>query len=347
MPNNTRVSQLSYIWINLTSKCNNRCFYCYDAGHSVSEINTNTVIKILDLISELKLKQLILIGGEPTIHSNFLDILRLCSEKVKKPTIITNGFRFADELFCQEVCQIGVTGVLFSVLGPSATIHDAGTKRQGSFDQIVKGIENLRHLIDIDKIRTITTITKRNLIHLKEIIDLNISFGLKRTIFNLCTPSILEKELDLCLNPTEYSAIIEDLYLYSKKNNHFIEIGTNVPKCLFKKELIENLISSGVIRFSPCQLYRSSGIQFLSDGSVTPCTHLYDEVLGNPIERGFSISEFMDWLNYSTPKDFRENMWRYPSEECKRCKEWGNCTGGCPLMWSKHNPTEFLQAILQ
>jgi len=338
-------AMLNYVWINLTSLCNHQCKYCYDSGNANTEISVETYIKILELVQNANLKSIILIGGEPTLHTKFLKLQKLCAEMVLPPVVITNGTRFADPKFCEAVAHNGVSRVLFSILGPNAELHDQVTLRKGSFDRVIAGIKNLQHSIHVSRISTITTITSVNRHHLTQVIDLGIQLGLQRTIFNLCTPSIIATKAGMSLNPREYAEAIQTAYLYAKSLNHPIEIGTNAARCIFDEDLAAEMIANKVIRTSPCQLYRGTGVQFLSDGSVTPCTHVYDQILGNPIQMGLSLDEFVNWLNTGTPSQFRKNMWRYPSGSCKKCSKWGDCAGGCPLMWSVHDPKIYLHEI--
>ena len=343
--NRQTAATLNYIWINLTSKCNHRCRYCYDSGHVNAEITLEVYRKILSLVKDANLKGVIFIGGEPTLHSRFLDLQRLCTDTIIPPVIITNGSRFIDADFCEAVVRNGVSRVLFSVLGPNAELQDQVTLRNGSFDRVIRGVETLKKHTPVSRIGTITTITSVNRHHLTRVIDLGINLGLRQTIFNLCTPSIVATKTGMALSPKEYAEAIQEVYVYAKARNHAIEIGTNAAKCIFDEELSAEMIAKKVIRTGPCQLYRGTGVQFLSDGSITPCTHVYDQILGNPIEMGLSLDEFVDWLNTGTPRQFRDNMWRYPTESCKECSKWGECTGGCPLMWSIHDPHIYLHQI--
>ncbi len=94
--------------IMLTDVCNLRCPYCFAnefVNHSVNEISMENFKKALDFVAtegnpEAKLG---LIGGEPTLHSNFREILRLLinDNRFENVVLFTNGVRmdeFVDEL---------------------------------------------------------------------------------------------------------------------------------------------------------------------------------------------------------------------------------------------------------
>ena len=85
-----------YINIELTHQCNFNCWYCYDDHNK----NNNTYISIpkLKILFELlkysnKTVHVDLLGGEPTLHPEFFEILDLLNnyEHIKKVRITTNG----------------------------------------------------------------------------------------------------------------------------------------------------------------------------------------------------------------------------------------------------------------
>lgn len=75
------------IYINITDKCNYQCYYCYNLNKNYNrqdkEINVNDVIFFLKRFSQSnpnKKIQITLIGGEPTRHTNFLNLCKEISQ---------------------------------------------------------------------------------------------------------------------------------------------------------------------------------------------------------------------------------------------------------------------------
>lgn len=340
-----KTSELTHIWVDITSKCNNRCGYCYDMGNANRDVSIQELQKIFNLIKDLSVPNVILIGGEPTLHKDFIEILRIANS-VSNPSIITNGTRFADKKFCQAVCEVGVGGVMFSLTSPIESHHDAITCRQGSYQELLCGIRNILEYLPASKVRTSTTITENNLTELNQVIDLDISLGIHRSIFNVCVPSICDPSGSACVDFRKLAKAIENLYSYSKEKGQSIKIATNLPFCIFSVDVRTELRNQAIVFTEPCQLYRGSGYEFLSDGSIVPCTHLHDCVLGNPIEAQMSGKEFMSFINSDRFIEFRRNIWRYPSEKCRECLEWEHCVGGCPLLWNVFNPDDVLSPVL-
>jgi len=340
-----KVYRLTHVWVDITAKCNNRCPYCYDMGNGNDDVDLEQLKKIFSLIGELHVPNVTLIGGEPTMHKDFFQILEIAN-RVSNPAIVTNGTMFAKSEFSKRVADTGIRGVLFSLTSPFENVHDETTRRKGSFKEVLKGIENALSDLSHDCVRTSTTITKYNFNDLLKIMDMNKCMGIHTTIFNACVPSINDKEGDSCLHPIDLAKAIENVYVYGKQINQTIRIATNLPYCLFSTELRESIRNDHVIVTSPCQVYRGSGYEFLSTGEIIPCTHLHDCVLGNPISDEMDGEEFIRFINSPKLIDARKGMWRYPSQECKKCTEWGQCVGGCPIMWSAFEPNECLKAIM-
>lgn len=92
--------------IMMTDVCNLKCPYCFAnefVNHSVNEISMENFKKALDFIATEPNTKLGLIGGEPTLHSQFKEILQLLIEdkRFQNVVLFTNGVKvdeFANEL---------------------------------------------------------------------------------------------------------------------------------------------------------------------------------------------------------------------------------------------------------
>lgn len=88
--------------IALTTDCNLRCPYCF-AGEfthqeTCEEISFENFLLAKKFILESGIRGFGLIGGEPTLHSRFKDILRNCIDdnNVEKVVVYTNGLKIRD-----------------------------------------------------------------------------------------------------------------------------------------------------------------------------------------------------------------------------------------------------------
>ena len=84
-------------------------------------------------------------GGEPTIHPDFFKIISFIRKKI--PQIIieldTNGRRFFYPSFVKKLLRFGGINICTSLHGFDAKTHDAVTRTPGSFEQTIKGLDNI------------------------------------------------------------------------------------------------------------------------------------------------------------------------------------------------------------
>ena len=83
-------------WVRLTFECNDRCVFCLDAHTHDGTIRDREEIKAQILDGRRRgATRLILSGGEPTIHPNFVDFVRLGRRAgYRKIQTVTNGRMF-------------------------------------------------------------------------------------------------------------------------------------------------------------------------------------------------------------------------------------------------------------
>ena len=87
-------NKLSTVGIEITNLCNLNCIHCYQG--EISKINHMTLKQIehvIDKVIECKPLYIVLSGGEPFLHPNIDEILKLLGEKYKNDIffIATNG----------------------------------------------------------------------------------------------------------------------------------------------------------------------------------------------------------------------------------------------------------------
>src|SRR3984957_6886968 len=84
-------------WVRLTFDCNDHCVFCLDAHTHNGEMRSRDEVKEQILDGRRKgATRLILSGGEPTIHPNYVDFVRLGRlAGYSKIQTVTNGRLFA------------------------------------------------------------------------------------------------------------------------------------------------------------------------------------------------------------------------------------------------------------
>jgi MoaA/NifB/PqqE/SkfB family radical SAM enzyme len=143
-------------WVRLTYDCNNRCVFCLDSDTHDGEMRDREDVKRQILDGRRKgAERLILSGGEPTMHPDYVAFIKLGAlAGYRKIQTVTNGRMFMYEPFLKRCLDAGLSEITFSLHGPNARIHDALVGVKGAFDEEVRGLENAfadgRPIINVD-----------------------------------------------------------------------------------------------------------------------------------------------------------------------------------------------------
>jgi MoaA/NifB/PqqE/SkfB family radical SAM enzyme len=167
-------------WVRLTYDCNNHCTFCLD-----TLAHNGTMRGIMDVkvqIVEGRKKgaaRLILSGGEPTMHPNFLDFVKL-GKRAGYPKVqtVTNGRMFAYPEFLETAADNGLDEITFSLHGHTPKLHDALVGTPGAFVQETAGLKAAlasdRFIVNVDIV-----INKQNVKHLPEMLETFIGWGVQ------------------------------------------------------------------------------------------------------------------------------------------------------------------------
>ena len=136
-----REHQLMTVCLELTYRCNERCVHCYidDPTKESLELKFEDYKKVLDELREMGCMSILLTGGEPTLHKDFLRIARYAKQLGIIVDIYTNGLVFSEELL-DELVELKPNSVSFSLYGSRAEVHDAVTLIPGSFEKSLKSM---------------------------------------------------------------------------------------------------------------------------------------------------------------------------------------------------------------
>jgi len=131
--------------LKLGFKCNNNCLSCPQAHRRhLGDLSTAQAKELI--LAGLKdgAWELVLTGGEPTVRSDFFELVGFAREKgYKRVQLQTNGRMLSYKSFAGQAVEAGVTDFCFGLHSDSAEVHDALTRSAGSFEQCVQGIKNL------------------------------------------------------------------------------------------------------------------------------------------------------------------------------------------------------------
>lgn len=346
------IENFNTVWIPLTYDCNNLCKWCYAGSNIIQEkreaISLEKALGVVDFLSDLNIKKIIYIGGEPTKYDHLEEVLERTRDRKIKAGIISNGRKFKDEEYTKKIKNVGVDYVSISLTHSDSEKHDEITQVKGSFHETMRGIDvSCKEGI---RVATNTVISNENYNCLERIVDLFADKPIQEMTFNICGVCISEESNNsYLLNPKEAVKSFEKAYSYAKSKGIRARLVTPMPLCFFDSDLLSELKSKKLVSGGPCQLVYGRNFVIEPDGGIVPCTHLAHYPLLNIFEDNQIISadRFKEQYNSSEglPYLFRKKVKRYPSSKCEEpnCNE--PCSGGCPLFWLKFDPEKEIKGM--
>lgn len=286
----------------ITWKCNSRCRLC-----NIWKLKDKTEIplkKVSEIFSQKTLKKLKLVkisGGEPTLHSNFLDIIKIIKSSLPKTLIVvsTNGFPFqrvkgiiekSIEIDPEIIFSISIDGI--------RKTHDNMRGIENSFSEIMKTIKFLKNIEEKTKnvnLRLSFTISPWNYRDLEKVIflakRLNTYIGIR----------FFQTSKHMYGNNTVLRELYIDKNLIFYVNKTLRKLGLNT----FQKNIVFNLVFK---RKLICTAFTNS-LCITPDAYVKYC--IYSEKL-------FMANKLDELWNSKQSKIIRKKMYN-----CNLC--WTDC----------------------
>lgn len=309
------------IYIKASLACPFHCEYCYEHPFRPDEqnIDYDAVEASIRKIHWEKYKgekdpkgasRVGLHGGEPLFQDKKIveRLLKLCFELDGRSSIQTNGYLIDDDII--GMFKKYKTGVGVSVDGPWPLneLRGIGTPEERK-KQTAKVLDNLYRLRDEDiNASVIAVIHKKNALgDRREALKNWIKELHSRRITGRLNPCCCgNPEIDL--TPEEAADFYSDMYDFLVKNG----IGGWSPF----RDVVNSLKGEGsvVCVFRECDPYHTpSCLPVFDDGGVGVCLRLY--------------TDGKTYLRAPKKSDIRSNV--LTQTDCKGCKWWKHCYGGC------------------
>lgn len=299
----------------------------YQASHSADYMSTyldvNLFKTIIDQGKPLGLEAIKLTGGEPLLHPQIEEILRMISETHNRLIIETNGVLCTQsiaKLISQVSNQVFVS---VSLDGCDSETHDWVRGVPGSFVSALEGIENL--VKAGVKPQIVMALMRKNRDQIESVVQLAEEIGVSSVKFNPIQPIARG---DLFHNNMETLSIHE-----------LVTIGAWVEKSLATRTNLV-LLYTQPMAFKPlsrmfggnssgcgvCGILNILGV--LSDGSYSLCgigESVQDLVFGHAAEN--NLEEV--WRNTPILEELREGFPEKLTGVCKDCLMKAICKGSC------------------
>lgn len=310
--------------INLNDTCNLNCRWCYNQGNSDKIMDFTRFVSFYKRVIKDNLSDIVLIGGEPTIHPRFIDILDVLENK--KISLFTNGIRFSDTDFCRAT-HGHINTVTVSVKGFDPESFSCFTNEVG-YSQFCQAIENLVKC-GVDLHITYNCTQNMTSVMFDKMVAFIRYYKIKEILVHDVRPYITKSGHIIKNNTSiELQSTVEAL---ESRNIHTL-VRVNQPFCYYDQQFIKRHIQSKTL-MSNCAVKKRQGVFIDSDFNLILCNELKSVKLGQ-YEVDFSnYKEMMRIYGREETEKLYRNLSNCPMKKCMQCELWELCGGSCILHW--------------
>jgi radical SAM protein with 4Fe4S-binding SPASM domain len=131
----------AYVVWEITLRCDLACTHCGSrAGPKrPDELTTAEALEVVKQLAAMRVREVVLIGGEAYLHDGFLEITRALKAAGVRPTITTGGRGVTREL-ARAMAEAGIDRVSVSIDGMAAR-HDRMRALKGSFAAAINALD--------------------------------------------------------------------------------------------------------------------------------------------------------------------------------------------------------------
>lgn len=304
------------ISILTTTGCNARCYYCYEKGIAIGNLNQTTANKIIDFIKKRyndKEIHLAWFGGEPLLNNKIIDYI--CDELIKSnikyySSMISNGLLFS-EISAERLKKWNLKKVQITLDGVDEK-YDLVKKFVNVKKAFFLVVKNIHYLLD-NNVSVVIRVNfdPDNLKISEEVIDFVYNeFGIKNKLLSIYCVNIVDDNIKSSFN-------------FSNETNPQLYL----TKKLIDYGYIKNIVSLGIRpKKTYCGIYHNYYVVD-PNGAVFKCEHTckdLSETIGN-VDQEFDKTKISKWLSLSNP-----------FQECDSCVLYPCCQGGCKSLAEKY-----------
>ena len=295
--------------------CNLHCSHCIRSFSNKSDesIDLHSATKVLEEIAKVDSKaQIVLTGGEPTLHKDFYDIVETAKRLFNNVVICSNGVYSSATL--EKLCALKNIALQISLDGTESA-HDK-IRGKGNFVKSINSIKTLiEHSVPIRVSSTVNTENIASMFDLEEqLSELNIT---KWQVAQ--EQAFSEIEANRQVDTQTWNNFVDELLEKAKLR---VKIKKLYDFALFEK--IEQKFSKDFIKANSVQNCGCcvSKMYIYPDLSVRACTCMDSFILGNLKEN--SYSEIL-----ASMKENKSLLRVKENSPCVKCKWLYLCNGGC------------------
>ncbi len=298
--------------VDVTIKCNWRCPACF-AYLDHSEMTFELFQLCVTQAKDLGFEELYLLGGEPTLHPEIMEMLNLGCRMFDLVILVTNGMRLADPNFCAQVAQTGATIAMQRHTMRDDTrahrIQNMMTGRTGTLNRVNQAWQNVGQYFAPEKV-CVQCCMMQPVVAQGDILE----------VFKWCRQMGYEPVMEfakegknfrrgcaLDLPPGEVLEVLEAMQRIDQNQFPGKAAGFLCPQAYGKT----------------CHMVETS-VHCKVNGDIIPCVGHQEMVLGNV--QTSSLGEILNHPLRRAIQKPQEWIYGYCRDECPFFEE---CTGGC------------------
>lgn len=320
------MQEIKKAWLTTNRSCNNACEWCYAKNAGLKSMDFEKLKKCIDSLSDINVKNVVLIGGEPTLYAHLFDTLHYLKEKGIYVSMASNGRLFCDKDFAKKCYQAGLRSVNISLKAITEADYISLTGKEG-FHEAIEGYHNLKKLgINTSLSYVITTES----FALEDLINCMKKEKLDDIVFQFVKPTVQLEAAEPIMKMDAMGRVVSAIYHRMKQEQIHYIIEASFPFCFIDQDILEQLLVEKKIT-NGCHIKTGSGLNFDEKFQVIPCNHFVDFPFQ---KREIVCKEDIEALYASEEmKTFRKQVNTYISKKCENCKWWMKCGGGCFTRW--------------
>lgn len=311
----------------VTNGCNLNCGHCWPDSRSHTEtppVPTPVLRRLVQDFADLGLEKIIIAGGEPCTHPDWLEIVSWCCEQpgFEEVRIQTNATLLSRDIV-QALVSLGFEGlsVQVSLEGATAETHDR-VRGSGSFERSLRGLRLLAEAGLGERTLVAFTEMRHNFGELPDLLDLLASLGIRRLVSATLVPggrAVQTDQID-APEPSQYRALLDRYHADANFRARYREIGNIAALEWYAGKshpsphvctCIENPYVTADGRMYPCVLFQADRVA---------ARNVHERPLDKVIREALPLWAEMKELARRRSVELKE---------CQGCPGRQHCGGGC------------------
>lgn len=255
--------------VHITSRCDLFCRHCYNGKRKVTDVAVTQFAYIVKKAKEYfgaSIDRINLLGGEPTLHPDFCEILSIAQQNADVVGISTNGAKivcFADKLRPNDIVQVSIE----TLNEPLADWYRGAhyySRFMGCISELKQQgiVPTVKLLID----RNTTPYIAESLVKL-------LNIGVDRVAFNRIVTVGNAADIDVDLTSNELKKVYDLLLGFMVRKGLLIHVSDGLWYTYLSMRL-------GLSHNSSCSALSNLNITIVENGDVYLCRRL-DMIVGN------------------------------------------------------------------